>query len=274
MLEVNGSNNLNAYIHYLNRVKMLSTIIYEWKNVPNEIPVSFIENQLFSMGKLAFINHPTYGFMVTNCNQSGKLNFYDEPVAYNCTATNFSYTVKADKCVIIHNNGNDLPTFNLVNNICKQIADVTRIIDVNLFQQKMPKIIKCDETQKLTIKNLIMKVEGNEPYILASKGLDLEGIEVFDTSAPYIADKLYEIKDKLWTELLNILGINNANTQKRERLITDEVNSNNQYLSLESDTLLYFRQQACEEINNKFNLNISCELRKNLNESDLDYQSE
>lgn len=274
-LEINGFSNYSTYLYFFNRIKMLTTILYEWKNLPNNIPPRFIENQLFYYGTLAFINHPTYGFMVTRCNPSSKVNFYGDPTEVNCSAINgFNYRVKTAECVIINNNADNIPTMSFVNDTCKRLADITRIIDVNIFQQKMPKIIKCEESQKLTIKNLLMKVEGNEPYILGSKGLDLEGIEIFDTSSPYIADNLFDLKDKIWIELLTMLGINNANTSKRERLVSDEVNANNQYLSLESETMLYYRQQACEQINSMFGLNVQCELRKKLNLDEVEKEKE
>lgn len=264
-LEISGFNNYSTYLYFFNRIKILTTILYEWKNLPNNIPPRFIENQLFYYGTLAFFKHPTYNYMVTRCNPSSKVNFYGDPTEVTCNAINgFNYRVKTTDCVIINNNADNIPTMSFVNDTCKRLADITRIIDVNIFQQKMPKIIKCEESQKLTIKNLLMKVEGNEPYILGSKGLDLEGIEIFDTSSPYIADNLFDLKDKIWIELLTMLGINNANTSKRERLVSDEVNANNQYLSLESETMLYYRQQACEQINSMFGLNVQCELRKKI----------
>ena len=57
-------------------------------------------------------------------------------------------------------------------------------------------------------------------------------------------------------------GINNANTDKRERLITDEVNANNQLVQLCGDTGLLCRKQACEKFNKLYGTNIDVELRQ------------
>jgi hypothetical protein len=109
-----------------------------------------------------------------------------------------------------------------------------------------------------------MEYDGNRPFIFGNKALDTKGITVFKTDAPFIADKLFEMKDKKWKECLEMLGINNANTAKKERLVTDEVNSNNQLLMFQADAMLMTRQFAVKEINEKFGLNISCELREDI----------
>jgi hypothetical protein len=264
-LEINGSLNNKTYNHYFSRIFLLASVMYEW-NLPKElknVPDRFIEKSLFWNGKLAIFNHPQYGFMITKCTDGGKLNVYDEPVAYHCYGNNgFSYDVKAKDCVIIRNNILEIPTMYMVDLFCARIADITRTIDTNVFQQKMPNVFTCDESQRLTLKNFLMKVQGNEPYILGNKQLSLDKLDVLNTNSPYVADKLFQLKGDLWSEMLDMLGINNSNTKKKERLITDEVNSNNQLLLFESDTMLMTRQFACKEVKEKFGFDMTCELRE------------
>ena len=269
ILEINAGLNVETFNNYYNRIKLLATVLYEWEGLPNGIAKRFIENNLFHYGKLAFFKDPKYGFMITKCNPNDQLNVYDEPIAYHCYGINYSRTVAADDVVIIRNNILELPTSQLVKLFCERLSDIQRTIDVNIYQQKMPKIIKTTESQRLNLKNLLMKVEGNEPYIVGNKSLDLDDIETYDTSSPYVADKLYTYKKELWSEMLDMLGINNANTGKRERLITDEVNSNNQLIQLQNETMLMTRKFACDEIYEKFGIDINVELRQGLNTVDL-----
>lgn len=258
-----ASINNATYSHYFTRLKMLCCAMYKWEGLPETIAKRFIENNLFEYGQLAFYKDDKYGIMVSKCTPSGMLNIYDEPIAYHCFGNNgYSKTIKANDCVIIRNNINSIPTTYLINLFCLRLYELERTIDVNLTQQKTPLIIQCEETQRLTLKNLLMKYDGNEPFIYGNKGLDLKGITVFKTDAPLVADKLFILKNEKWKECLDMLGINNANTSKKERLNLDEVNSNNQFLSFESDSMLMTREYACEEINEKFGLNISCALRK------------
>jgi len=209
--------------------------------------------------------------MVTKCTQSGKLNIYDEPICYHCYGNNgYQKDVKTEDCVIIRNNFDSIPTTFLIELFCLRLYELERTIDVNIKQQKTPLLIQCEESQRMTLKNLMMKYDGNTPFIYGNKSLDLSGITVFKTDAPYVADKLFTLKEAKWTECLDMLGINNANTDKKERLVTDEVNSNNQLLSFESETMLACRQIACEEIKQKFGLDITCELRVQPKEEPID----
>ena len=150
----------------------------------------------------------------------------------------------------------------------KRLYDLDRAIDVNAKAQKTPVLIQCDESQRLTMKNLYKQYEGNEPFIFGSKGLDANGLKVLQTGAPYVADKLYELKSQIWNEALTYLGISNTNVTKKERMISDEVIRNmggtiaSRYSRLES------RRQAVEQINKMFNLNIEVNYRADYREAD------
>ena len=129
-------------------------------------------------------------------------------------------------------------------------------------------MIQCEESQRLTLKNVYMKWEGNEPVIFGDKNLNPNSIKVLQTGAPYVGDKLYQLKTQIYNEALTYLGISNVNIEKKERLLSDEIIRNqggviaNRYSRLES------RRQACEQINKMFNLNISCEYREDTQISD------
>ena len=263
--DISANLNNKTYIHYFNRLKMLATVMYKWNGLPIEISKRFIENNLFYEGKLAFFYDKNVGFMVTKCSQSGLLNIYDEPICYHCYGNNgYQKDVKTSDCVIIRNNIDEIPTSFLIDLYCQRLYELERTIDVNISQQKTPLIVQCEESQRMTLQNLLMKYEGNEPFIFGNKSLDLSGISVLKTEAPFIADKLFDLKTKKWGECLDMLGINNANTQKRERLNIDEVNSNNQLLGFENKVMLMCREFACEEIKEKFNIDISVELRQEI----------
>lgn len=82
------------------------------------------------------------------------------------------------------------------------------------------------------------------------------------TDAPYICDKIYELKTKIWNEALTYLGISNVSVEKKERLITDEVDRSQGGVLASRYSRLVARQQACEQINKMFGLNVWCEYRE------------
>ena len=83
------------------------------------------------------------------------------------------------------------------------------------------------------------------------------------TDAPFIADKMYQYVNSLWSEVLTFLGINNNSQEgKKERLVVDEINSNNQNISLNAQIGLLTRQEACKNFNEMYGTNIRCEMRQ------------
>jgi hypothetical protein len=98
--------------------------------------------------------------------------------------------------------------------------------------------------------------------IYGDKDLDTSGIDTLKTDAPVVFDKLQHQKHTLWNECMTFLGINNANMDKRERLVDDEVQANNEQIELSAAVMLKSRELAAERINALFGTNISVELRK------------
>ena len=124
---------------------------------------------------------------------------------------------------------------------------------VNIKAQKTPVLLLMDEKQRLTMENLYSQYEGNRPVIFGDKNsLGENVIKAINTQAPFIADKIIDYKKEIWNEALTFLGINNIMVDKKERLITDEANSNNELINLNLQSYLAARQEACRQFNEKF----------------------
>jgi hypothetical protein len=142
---------------------------------------------------------------------------------------------------------------------------------VNINAQKTPILIRADEKTRKSLETIYNMYEGDKPVIFGAKGLMEKPFEVLNTDAPFIADKLREEKRAVWNEALEFLGVNtNPSDKKKERLIVDEVNTNNEQIDLQAETMLLTRQQACEKMNNLFGLNVSVTRRvQNIKESEV-----
>ena len=143
-----------------------------------------------------------------------------------------------------------------------RLYEVQRAIDTNIKLQKTPKIVKCSENQRLTIINLFKQYEGNYPFIFADKAMDLKGLESIDIAAPYVADKLMVIKQKIWDEAMTYLGIANTNTSKRERLNTSEISVGMGDVEAQRYTRLMEREIAVERINSMFGLDLDVKYKQ------------
>lgn len=261
-------NNL-VYTDYFIRLMLVSKTLFKWENLPNNINEKWIEKYLFSEGRCIFYKDPTLGLMVTRMDESGMVNCYDEPTLVNPIATNYHYEgkqlINGKNCVIIGNNDAYFPTAPTIDLYARKLTNIDRTIDVNIEAQKSPVIVKCSEKQKLTLKQLFTQRKDNEPIIYADKGLDLTGIEVLDLHPPMVFKDLQLQKHMVDNECMTYLGVNNANLDKKERMITSEVNANNDQLSVNEDVMLKSREHACKLINEMFGTHIKVSRRRNVN---------
>ena len=257
--------NQRTYLQYVNRLTELSISMFDWQNLPNTIDARFLELALFNDGMAVFFKDEVMGYLGLQVMIGGTLNVYRIPITRTAFAQN-GYQMKLDQSnsVIIFNNMLHTNSILDVQEISKRLYEIQRTIDINVVQQKTPKIITCTENQRLVMKNLYAQYMGNEPFIFGDKNLDLSGIKTLDTTSPYVADKLYDLKTQYWNEALTYLGISNVNTVKKERMITDEVQRNLGGTIASRYSRLFMRQQACKQINEMFGLNISVDYREDM----------
>lgn len=255
--------NNRTYLQYYNRLTELAISMFEWQNLPETVDQRFLEMCLFSDGMCVFFQDEVLGYLSLQCMIGGKLNVYRIPMERRAYATNgYQRDLDETNSVIIFNNYLHTNSMLDVEMFSKRLYNLDRAVDVNANAQKTPILIQCDESQRLTMKNLYKQYEGNEPFIFGSKGLDANGLKVLQTGAPYVADKLYELKTQLWNEALTYLGISNINTVKKERMITDEVTRNQGGVVASRYSRLESRRQACRQINDMFGLDIWVDYRE------------
>ena len=255
--------NNGAYKQYYNRLVELAISMFEWKNLPDSVDARFLELCLFVDGQAIFFYDEELGYLTLQNAMNGGFNVYRIPVNRRAYAVNgYNRELNENNSVIIFNNY--LHTNSQLDAVmfAKRLYNLDRAIDVNANAMKTPIIIKCDETQRLTMLNLYKQYDGNEPYIFGDKAINTNAIQVFKTDAPYVADKLYQLKTQIWNEALTYLGISNINVQKKERLITDEVTRNQGGTIASRYSRLNARRDACKQINAMFGLDIWCDYRE------------
>lgn len=262
--------NNRTYLQYYNRLTELALSMFEWKDLPKTVDPRFLEMCLFSDGMSVFFEDEELGFLALQCMIGGHLNVYRIPTERRAYASN-GYNRKLDSTnsVIIFNNFLHTNSMLDIEMFSNRLYNLDRAIDVNANAQKTPVLITCGENERLTLVNLYNQYDGNEPVIYGNKNLDPNALKVLKTDAPYVADKLYELKTQIWNEALTYLGISNINVVKKERMITDEVTRNMGGTVASRYSRLEMRRQACTQINEMFNLKISVDYREDF--QDVDY---
>ena len=262
--------NNKTYIDYLNRLKLLAISLFKWKGLDDIAGFGasrFLEMSLYENGRACFLKDEKLGYLALKVNPSDKLNVYNLPEKVMAWSIGYNRTLPFDNVVYIMNNELELPTSQTLSLFAYRLYETERTIDTNLIAQKTPILIEGDTKTILTLKNVYMQYSGNTPFIFGNKQFDISNkLNVLKTDAPYLIDKLELHKHEIWNEALTYLGIDNANTDKKERLITDEVESNNDLISYYLNCFYKTRKQACNLINERYGLNIEIELNKEITE--------
>ena len=255
--------NRRTYNHYFNQLMELSISMFEWKNLPETVDSRFLEYTLFTDGMAVFFNDEVMGHLCLQTMICGNLDVYRIPTIRTAYASNgYNRKLNEKDSVIIFNNMIHTNCINDIELFARRLYECDRTIDVNIKAQKTPVMIACDENQRLTMINLYQQYDGNEPFIFGNKDIDIKKIQAISTNAPFVSDKIMEIKNQIWNEALTYLGISNVSYQKKERLISDEVMRSMGGTVASRYTRLDMRQQACEKINKMFDLDIWVDYRE------------
>ena len=266
-----GAMNNVTYMHYYNRLTELAISMFEWKNLPPSVDPRFLETVLFTNGVAVFFKDDVIGELTLRVTLGGDFDVYNIPKTRRAYASNgYQLSLNEKDSVLIYNNYLHTNSRADIEMFAKRLYNLDRAIDVNANAQKTPVLIKCDETQRLTMKNLYMQYDGNIPFIFGDTNLQANGFQVLKTDAPYVADKLYSLKTQIWNEALTYLGISNINIQKKERLITDEVTRNQGGTIASRYSRLQSRREAVDKINEMFGLNIEVNYREDFQQVDDD----
>lgn len=281
--------NEASFIDYLERFRKLALSIFEWVNLPSSMDSRYLELSLYEDGQCALLKDKKYGFINTKCTGSG-LNIYGLPSVLDCYSYDYQtrrslYTglpkiqseamleyMENNEAILVKNNWDRTPTMGSMELFAYRLAEADRSCDVNIKGQKFPIIILVDEKSRVLMENLYNQYNGNQPFIFGDKksfGENGPSMNAINTGSPFVADKLIDYKKEIWNEALTFLGINNIIVDKKERMITDEANSNNELINLNLQSYLAPRQEACRQFNEKFgftgtNKEISVRVRSDL----------
>lgn len=265
-----------TYRQYLNRLTELAISMFEWKNLPKTVDARYLELHLFETGCMVYFKDEVIGDLCLDCIVNGRLDVYGNPLLRRAYSgyNNYQKLLKYNNSVIIWNNYLHSNSVLDVEMFARRLYNIDRIIDVNANAQKTPVLVLGNEKQRLALLNLYKEYDGNAPFIFGDKNLDINALKALSTNAPYVCDKLYQLKTQIWNEALTYLGISNINIQKKERLITDEVIRNQGGTIASRYSRLETRRQAVEKINEMFGTNIEVNYREDFQQVGDDNQPE
>lgn len=256
--------NNDTYVDYLERMKKICLSMFEWQNLPSSMNARFLEMCLFYNGQAAMLYDDDYGYINTMAADGGYINIYGLPTEIQCYSYRFNQrrslftddigSEKGEECILVMNNFERVPTCATVYLFAYRLAEAQRTADVNIKAQRTPILITTDQKQYFTLKKMYEEYDGNTPAIFADKNvITPDALKALKTDAPYIAMNIMDYKREIWNEFLTFMGISNL-SEKRERMISNEVDSNNELVNLNLQALLIPRKEACKQFNEKYGL--------------------
>lgn len=266
--------NKLTFDDYLERMKKIALSMFVWVNLPPSMNARYLELSLFYKGQAALLYDDNYGFINTKAADAGYMNIYGLPTKINCYSYKYNETrdlyvsgsnaKKSEECILVMNNYDRTPTNSSLCLFATRLAEAQRTADINIKAQRTPILIPTDQKQYFSLKKMYEEYDGNTPAIFPDKNLiGPEALKAIETGAPFIANDILNYKREIWNEFLSFLGISNL-SEKKERLIKSETDSNNELINLNMQALLIPRREACEQFNAKFGTNINVKLRSDL----------
>lgn len=264
---ISAFENNAAYTEYFLKLMDIAINRFKWNGLPDTVDERYLEMMLVQQGSAIFFYDEIFGYMGLGTAYQGNLDYYGVPEERQAIAANGDpfKTMDSTNSVLIFNNRLRTADSPLLYIYANRLWEIQREIETNTKQQKFTQVVICDEEERISMSNLMMKWQGNQPLVFGKKGINMDAFQTLNFNTPFVAEQLYNIKNSIYNEALTSLGIFNAsNTNKRERLVSTEASSMNGAIERTRQSYLNARQQAAEQINRLFGLNVSVEFETDI----------
>lgn len=246
---------------------------FEW-TAPESWDMSYFLYCLYIIGFIGIIDTDKFGVIPQHGTLSGYNVFY-RPADFIVTNPIFgakTYNLRIGRdCTIIKLEPDYLGLYDIVDYYGDLMALAAETAGVNLLNSKLSFVFAADNKAAAeSYKKLYDNFASGEPASIADKNLfdDMGNLRVQlflqNVGQNFIADKVLTVLRDIRTMFLTEIGIPNANTQKKERLIKDEVNANNFETRSKCALWLTELQKSCKEASDMFNIDLSVDWRDDI----------
>lgn len=272
ILKKNNSRKLNfnkTFIYWRNALLEKCMRIFEWKGLPASIPQKEIEIRLIFRGFAGFVKHGN-DLIVTWGEMSGVTDYADEFINFTFATPKFNGLRKiGENCVIINNNAIRNSLYPLIERYALLLAHADLSLQAILINSRATGIITATSQQQAdSVKEWYNAlVDGRTFAIVDDENMEslanAEGLRNVSTVYPnsHSINDYFTITQNLLKAFYNDIGVR-MGVEKRERMITDEVNSDDERLLFNLNDMLECRKKACEELKKVFGVNVTVSLSK------------
>lgn len=267
--------------------------MFKWEGLPSSIPVDYLERNLIRHGRVMMFEDEEIGLDILRAEVIG-FNRHGKPVQARSNVDSTHELIQVierkvkrltdsenvefnplEDCVLISNMYNGESCKDIVDHFAERLAIVQLAFDTNLMWQNRPFIFPVEnQDTKLSIEKLFADIFSGKPFTIVDKNLVMfnqNGEVGIKLDVPFIADKLLDIRNELMMKFRETVGIDTAGVDKAERVLTGEIEANEQHTMTVLQIMLEQRQIACENINAFFGLNVSVGIHKPKKKEGEDY---
>lgn len=248
--------------------------VFKWQ-LPEEWDPDYFKYTLYGLGYIAVLNTRSFG-VICQGGALGGYNLYYRPSYIMITNPLLKETITADigsDCALIKLQPDYSSIMDIVNYYADQMALASEAVGMNLVNVKTGVVFGAkDKAQAESYKKMFDKLADGDPAVFIDKNmLDDQGKPnwmpfVQNLGQQYITDKLLSDIRKIEAMFDTEIGIPNANTDKAERLITDEVNANNTETATRCELWLESIRRGIDDANNMYGLDLSVDWRVDPNQ--------
>lgn len=269
------TKNVGLTNYYSRYLFQRAISVFDWKNIPEFWDIDYMLYVLYTMGFLAVVDTREFGVIPQYCTLSGYDVFY-RPTTANISNQAFANTITAkigEDCELMRLTPDYCGILDLVTFYAEMMAAASEAVGVNMMNVKTTPIFKAQsKSEAETLKKMYDSVARGEPCVVVDGNVAkiAENGKGFDwfcppTSGMFVTNDILQSMRTIENMFDTAIGIPNSNTQKRERLITDEVNSNNFETKSVSGLWLDTLKQSLDKINSHFGLSIAVDWKEDLN---------
>lgn len=258
-------NNLLA--HYEN----IGTAMWKWEGLPDYINPKYPEQTLYENGMCVAMKPDNQDniYLLPVKYQSIALDPYGDPVqweAYAVQGTRLANAINgkrldADNSVLIWNDPKRRPSFPYVREIVKKMVNIEATIDTNILVQQLPIIFNTTNSEMLNAKNVFQKIVDREPIIFNNRDYRNgdSPLEIITPNVPFLGDVLSDQYSVYDNRILESFGIEHVSVEKKERLLTGEVDVSGTKCAIVRKARKDQRDLACKHFNEVFGIQVTCE---------------
>lgn len=267
---VHASNTaLSAFFQRYLMLKLFSR--YDF-TLPEDWDYDYFRYVLFTMGYIGVMQTDKYGVICQHGTVSG-YNVYYRPsrLMVSNPALRRTYDLRiGEDCEIIKLSPDWRGAYDLIQLYADQMAVCMEAFGVNAINSKFAFVFAADnKAMAETMKKMFDQISSGQPasFVSDKQLFDDEGnprwqLFVNNLKQNYVGNDLLQSLTTIEHKFNTLIGYNNANTDKKERLNSDEVNANNEEVRSLSSLWLEEMTDSMNKANEMFDLSLSVKLRE------------